>query len=255
MLSWQSIISAQDANLRMALFQSFWFGDSLPKFAVMAMQSFLDHGHDYHLYSYSGLELPAGARLLDAGQILPSNRVFHYRQPDGSRGSVSAFSNLFRYEMLRRNGGWWIDTDVVCLSRDVPQTDTFWGWQDLKWICSAILKVPPGHPLAEQAFHEADSAGTDITWGQCGPYMVTRLVRQLGLEDRSCPPEIAYPVYHTEHLLPVTTEGHDEAVRRLDGKPFLHLWHEKFRRSNDPRIDNPEPGSFLDTVYRRHAAR
>lgn len=239
----------------MALFQSFWHGERLPKFVALSIKSFLDHGHDYHLYSYSELrELPAGAQLLDAGRILSSDRVFYYRQPNGSQGSVSAFSNLFRYDLLRRNGGWWVDTDVVCMSSDVPSTDTFWGWQDTNWICSAILKVPAGHALAEQAFHEAEAAGKDIKWGQCGPRLVTRLVQSLGLEDLTSPPAIAYPIYHTEHLLPVTTAGYVETVRRLNGQPFLHLWHEKFRLTNDPRIDHPEPGSFLDSVYCQQAS-
>ena len=34
-------------------------------------------------------------------------------------GSVAGFSNLFRYELLRRDGGWWVDTDVLCLAAEL----------------------------------------------------------------------------------------------------------------------------------------
>lgn len=33
------------------------------------------------------------------------------------QGSYSAFSNQFRYTLLYDKGGWWVDTDVVCLRR------------------------------------------------------------------------------------------------------------------------------------------
>jgi hypothetical protein len=56
--------------------------------------------------------------------------VFFYGDRAGiGRGSVSAFSNLFRYYLLHQMGGWWVDADVVCLSECVPATPIFMGWE------------------------------------------------------------------------------------------------------------------------------
>jgi hypothetical protein len=236
----------------MAVFQSFWYGDSLPRHAMLSIKSFLDHGHDYHLYMYTPFDLPDGAHALDARDVLPSDRVFFYKQQDGERGSVAAFSNLFRYEVLRANGNWWVDTDVVCLARSVPDAETFWGWESDDRICTAILKVPPDYHLIEQAARESQTAGSELSWGQTGPVLITRLVLELGLDHLSSPRDCAYPINWSEHRLPVTAGGFHTSCSRLRGRPFLHLWHEMFRRGRDESINEPEPGSFLRMLYTRH---
>jgi len=59
--------------------------------------------------------VPEGVTVRDASEILPAERMF--RCPSGTlnEGSLSGFSNLFRYTLLQRIGGWWVDTDVCCL--------------------------------------------------------------------------------------------------------------------------------------------
>ncbi|MEJ1979300.1 MAG: hypothetical protein WDN49_27580 [Acetobacteraceae bacterium] len=69
------------------------------------MRSFLDHGRAYRLYTYDpALEVPRGAQRCDAAEIMDRTQVFLL--PSGAgRGSVSIFSDLFRYELLWRHGG------------------------------------------------------------------------------------------------------------------------------------------------------
>jgi hypothetical protein len=110
------------------------------------MKSFLDHGHEYDLYSYSSPSVPAGVRVMDANEILPRGEVFFYSGGEGA-GSVACFANLFRYRLLMLRGGWWADTDVVCLSSQLPESETFFAWQDAQLIAIGVLKFPPGHPL------------------------------------------------------------------------------------------------------------
>lgn len=90
----------------MAKFQSFWFGDHLTPYQLLALKSFVDFGHDYVLYAYKHFDVPGGVELRDAKDILPEDRVFFYGDRAGiGRGSVSAFSNLFRYYLLHQMGG------------------------------------------------------------------------------------------------------------------------------------------------------
>jgi len=111
-------------------FQSFWFGETISPYQRLAMKSFIDHGHEYVLYAYDKFDVPRGVELRDAHEILPRSRVFFYGEGAGvGRGSVSAFSNLFRYRLLHERGDWWVDADVVCLSDSVPLDDVFMGWE------------------------------------------------------------------------------------------------------------------------------
>src|SRR4029079_12850745 len=58
--------------------QSLWHGDNLPPYQRLAMKSFVDCGHDYHLFSYRKFDVPAGVRWRDANEVLPEERVFFY---------------------------------------------------------------------------------------------------------------------------------------------------------------------------------
>ena len=64
------------------------------------LKSFVDHGHDFDLYTYDlTIAVPAGVRVRDASDLIYQNEVFVYQDGYG-KGSPSAFSNLFRYKLL-----------------------------------------------------------------------------------------------------------------------------------------------------------
>ena len=92
---------------------SLWIGDSLSKLCEISIKSFIQHRHTYHLYTYSKLkDIPEGVVVCDGNEILPQSEIFRYKN-----GSVSAFSNAFRYKMLFDKGHYWVDTDFVCVKR------------------------------------------------------------------------------------------------------------------------------------------
>jgi glycosyl transferase-like sugar-binding protein len=72
--------------------------------------------------------------------------------------SHSERSNLLRYEILRRHGGVYVDTDVESLRPIDPLLDgasAFAGWEGPESVGTAILGAVPGHPLFEDAAREA----------------------------------------------------------------------------------------------------
>jgi hypothetical protein len=130
----------------MQKFQSFWFGDCLPLYQQLAAKSFFDFGHEYVLYAYKKFDVPAGVELRDANDILPESRLFFYGERAGvGRGSIAGFSNLFRYNLLHQKGDWWVDADVVCLSKAVPTAEIFMSWEYEHLIGNAILKNFPSN--------------------------------------------------------------------------------------------------------------
>src|ERR1041385_3961243 len=92
--------------------QSLWIGPRLSAMERACLASFLRHGHEVHLYTYNDVDgVPPGVIVRDGSEILPPERIFSYREHD----TVSGFSNFFRYKLLSERGGWWVDTDVICL--------------------------------------------------------------------------------------------------------------------------------------------
>lgn len=78
-------------------------------------------------------------RASAASEILPRSAL--YRDETGGRhdGTVSQFTNYFRYVMIARTGLIWIDTDVICLKADWPQRDWLLAPQDRCFVNGAIL--------------------------------------------------------------------------------------------------------------------
>ena len=97
------------------IFQSLWIGNSLSMMERLSIESFLHFGYEYHLYCYEEVNnVPQGATVCDAREILPAKEVFYYKHGFG-KGSPACFSDMFSYKMLLEKGNWWVDTDVVCV--------------------------------------------------------------------------------------------------------------------------------------------
>ena len=105
------------------------------------------HGHEFELYAYEELRgLPEGCTLRDAGAIQPREQVFRYRDGHG-KGSPAGFANLFRYKLLAEKGGWWVDTDVLCLASDLPEAEVVFAPEEPGRYNVAIMKFPAGLSL------------------------------------------------------------------------------------------------------------
>ena len=114
----------------MSIIQGLWVEDNLSRIERLSVKSFLDHGHDVHVYSYAPhlTGLPDGAVLRDASEILPKERIWRYNN-GAERGSWAGVANQFRYQLLNTRGGTWVDLDVICL-RPFPDDPAFISGQN-----------------------------------------------------------------------------------------------------------------------------
>lgn len=61
--------------------QGLWIGPELSLMEQLSISSFLQNGHDYHLYVYDEVNVPAGTVVRSANEILPAVRIFQLQGP------------------------------------------------------------------------------------------------------------------------------------------------------------------------------
>jgi hypothetical protein len=238
--------------------RSFWHGGELPPHCWLCLQSFIDLGHRFVLYSYEETRAPPGVAVRDAREIVPQSRIFFYKDGPGA-GSVAAFANLFRYRLLFSKGGWWVDADVLCLSPDLPTEESAFAWQAEGSIGNAVLRFPKGSPVLAKLCFELEKTisvkGDALRWGEIGPDLMTRLIKDDGLDNHALPPRAFYPLHWSEFELLLQPDKTGYVLRRTRGSLLLHLWHEMFRRANLASLSPPPSGSYLAMMMARHRVR
>jgi hypothetical protein len=117
------MMDARPASDRQTV-RCFWHGSDLGPYQLLCLGSFVRRAHGIELFTYdTGLAVPDWITRRDANEILPVDRVLHYRSGFG-QGSPALHSDLFRYAMLHELGGWWIDLEWSCWGT-TSQTATF----------------------------------------------------------------------------------------------------------------------------------
>src|SRR6185503_7281486 len=162
------------------IIQGLWIGAELSVMEQLSIASFLENGHDYHLYVYDAVKnVPARAVIKDANEILPASRIFQYKH----QASYAGFSNFFRYRLLLERGGWWVDTDVVCLkSFDLPNEYVFSSEpvEDQRYVNCGVVKVPRDSPVMSYAWSVCETKQADaLVWGEVGPKLMAESVTKL----------------------------------------------------------------------------
>jgi hypothetical protein len=111
--------------------QTFWTGKPLSRLERAALISYVNCGYTVDLYTYNPLSefsdrVPRSPHIHvhDAREILPESSLFQYsgRAEVGKRDdaySYLPFSDLFRFTMLHKKGGAWMDLDVF-LVKPIP---------------------------------------------------------------------------------------------------------------------------------------
>ncbi|GLR66883.1 hypothetical protein GCM10010909_15630 [Acidocella aquatica] len=127
---------------------------------MLTLRSFTHFGHAFHLWLYQPLvnALPEGVVVRDANQIIPEQEIFRNTTADPGcgvgRGSLGAFSDLFRYKLLYEQGGIWVDMDVTCL-RPFDICGDYMFRSHKIGVVGNIMKCPPRSPLMRDTYAEA----------------------------------------------------------------------------------------------------
>lgn len=237
-------------KIDMIVVQGLWIGGSLSIMERLSINSFLKNGYDYHLYTYGKVKnVPKGTVIKDGNEILPESDIFRYKN-----GSVSAFSNLFRFMLLYKKGGWWVDTDLMCTQYYDDSKDKYIFVSQPKRnyidsrLTSYLIKADKGDSVMLEGYHKCLSAKKDILSGKIkwnlGPDTVNLLVKKNKLEKfvkpwyfaNSCDCHHYKTIVKPSYKPGVEGEPNQIYFNNLSDKPkdnyFIHFWHEYWRRKN-----------------------
>lgn len=249
---------------------SLWIGAELGPVERACLRSVLRQGHSVDLYCYREPQgVPKGVRLRDAAEIVPEARIVRHRG-----GSVALFSNLFRYELLRRGRGTWIDCDMYLVAPLDGEAEDLFGAERLGVLGTGVLRLRPDSPLLPPLIALFDEASVPpwlpwrdrlsacarlrltgrsglelMPWGSAGPKALTALASEYGMLDLALPPEVFNPV-------PWQNAGwiRDPAVALEDvvteRTVAVHLWNERIRPF---KVAPAPPRSFLARLQREGA--
>jgi Glycosyltransferase sugar-binding region containing DXD motif/Alpha 1,4-glycosyltransferase conserved region len=230
--------------------QGLWVGSELSHLERLSIASFLDNGHEFHLYVYGDVRnVPKGTVVKDGGDILNESLIFQYKE----HKSFSAFANFFRYKLLLEKGGWWVDTDTVCLKPfDIPCEYVFsseaFGSGEL--VNCGVVKAPQGSPAMAHAWDVCCSKTREnLVWGEVGPRLMAESVRQLSLQRFVVASRVFCPIgyLHWQSVLDPA-----RVWDFADDVYAVHFWNEMWRRNRRDKNQTYHPDCLYEKLKRRY---
>jgi hypothetical protein len=246
---------------------TFWHG-KLDALRQLCLRSQVAAGHKVTVYSFEPLaELPGGVGNAEAEAVLPHSFAEKLRPtgPDGAwrDWTTLQFSDFFRMRLMARNGGLWLDADVLLKKPvEIDPAKPFFAWERPRQLGNSVLYLPPDDPvvaafasLMQQdeltpdwlalrhrltfALHRLRGGSTrvsDIRVALYGPAALTALARRAGELHHALPKKSFYSVHAEPKLF---FEPSDYSALIAD--PGIIGFHISPKGRGDQR---PMPGSL-----------
>src|SRR5271166_6167474 len=232
---------------------SLWTGGELGPIERLSVISALSVGHPLTIYSYAPEKLgavPSGAEIRDAGEVSPYESLAHYLE--GGWGALA--SDFFRYALLAKGLGTWVDLDLLFLKPIDFEDEYVFGWENKKSINGAVLRLPrdsdmlrelcsipqlnwrpPFYGLRKMPLFywrrltQGDIRPENYNWGTFGPLILTHLARKYGVAGRAKARSVFYPVMHFQVELFLGPSELVESLLTAETRT-VHLWQSVLRR-------------------------
>ena len=225
-----------------------WVGSQLSFLEVAALKSHVTVGHQCKLWIYTNtINAPKGVDIADANTIIPEEDIF-----TSSGGSLGPFADLFRFKLIYEHGGWWCDTDVICLKEFKFTHEYVFSSERFKKrkkkvfqkTNNGIIKCPPQSNIMKRCYEIAQTYIADATregievemkWGTTGPTLLDAQVKLLQLDAYIQPPDVFCPLNWWNYKALLSSNSIDKYVK--SNTVGIHVWNEFLRRDNINKND------------------
>jgi hypothetical protein len=217
----------------MAEVSMMWVGNPLTEIQRLSMRSFLHHGHDVTLYLYDDRQVPDGVRVADANGVMPESEVFT------SHDTFAAFSDVFRYRLLRQTDTIWVDADTLCLRPDWDFGDYTFGLQEPDKVASCVLGYPPDSSLAHLLKSRSIYHSANI-FDALGPVLVTSVLNELEMTHLAQPMEVFSPILWSDFDVMWREQCTEKVLKACKDSHAVSLWNFMLTHNNYPRDAFPK---------------
>lgn len=209
------------------IIQSVWFGPKLTPIQILCLKSYMDNGHEFHLYVSEPVEnIPPGVIVYDLASLFPDKPLEKIRQ---SFCCYTHFSDYARAVLILKKGGWYVDLDTVCLKHlDFPEPYVFISESIMhgsakpgdqptraseevqEYLSGCTFKAPPNDPFLQYIVKKIESMDRlEPTWCSqwvlSGPGLFKEAVPKFGLQKYVKPPCVLDAMKYTEY--PIFVNG------------------------------------------------
>jgi hypothetical protein len=229
--------------------RTFWQGGVPSPYQCLSFKSFADRGLRVEVFSYDpSVSLPRYVVRRNAAEILPPERVLRFLP---AQGLFAVNIDLFRYALLAKLGGWWIDPDVVLLADALAADEIFLAGPDEAGLLSmAVLKFPPQHPVPTTAEEFAAANASAVAhWPEAGARYFTELAERHGLSSLIRSIASVAPIARRD-VLQMFVPRDDAHVSRPNR--FLDLHYDAWLHAAVSVQSPPPIGSLLHHLLQTH---
>ena len=210
------------------ILKMYWEG-KISKMEILSIKSFIFNGHTVHLYTYDSQIKPFdnNMKVLDASDIIERQKRSMVTEK-----TSTVFSDLFRYNLLYKTGGWWVDLDTVLIRPIITESPIvaslhFNANPRVEDLNNSPLKIPRGHALAESCVRNAESRDLKkISHGQLSGGLLQQEISRLKLDQFIVSSEIYSPIGWGEvHRVVSPSFGFDRITQKTVAVHlFANMW-------------------------------
>lgn len=230
-----------------------FFWSNKKKFTIYeyaCVNSFVKNGFQVDLYSYDKIGLPKGANLKNASNIMSKKDLKRFIH-DGKKGCLAAFSDKFRIHLMKKVRGWYFDCDILCL-RNVTQfsniennNDIIVGLETKNNVNNAILKIE-NKKILEIILNKIKERGYVFKWGDIGPNLITKILKDENEFHSALKQEIFYPFNFKSDFKLLLLPGYDTRINKMVKNSLtIHNYNQILTRFGIPKNIMPPRNSFL----------
>ena len=247
------------------ILRSLWLGNDLSRMEELSISSFLYHGHEFHLYTYNEINVPDGTILRDANDIIPKDQVFK-----DDIESYVCFSDLFRYKLLLKKGGYWVDTDIVCLRNFDFESDYVFSGERTEngsnerkaygssWSNGCVTKVPIESKLMNFCYETSKvmkSKTHKLDGWELGPPILSEAVNKFKLKNYVLSYKKFNPVdwWDWREIISDKLRVRIKLKLKLLGNVYgIHLWSSMWKREGADKNGLYHPKCLYETLKAKY---
>lgn len=165
-----------------------WIGDKLTKVSELSIRSFLHHGHQVRLFADVTLTRPEN---LPDSVILETIYNLDLKKLHDDFTCTSHFSDYLRAKIISAYGGWYADTDEICLRPiDIDSPYVFISEFPDGLVNGCIFKAPADCAFLNWMIAKIEGMDTlkPASWISVGPELFRQGVREFNLHQYVRPP-------------------------------------------------------------------